>query len=342
MTPPGQQGRRRGERPTSISRRAAQNGDALLPQVGELQRQRILLAMMRVTCRDGLSAVTVARILELARVGRRSFYELFDDREDCLLAVFDHAVSLAEQRARAPFQAEHAWADRLRAGLLALLDFFDEEPLLARVCVVHALAGGPEVLARREQVLSGLKAIIDGGRDARQTTSEISPLTAEGVLGAVVSVIHTRMLRPDQERLRDLLNPLMAIVVLPYLGTRSAKRELSRVVPCSERGRIALAPRPADPLEGIEIRMTYRTACVLAAIAYSPGASNREVADAAGIKDQGQISKLLSRLEGLELVHKGGAGQPEGLSNAWTLTATGSSLARVLSVNGGRGMAGGS
>jgi AcrR family transcriptional regulator len=263
---------------------------------------------------------------------------MFDDREDCLLAVVDEAISLAEDRVRAAVATEHAWADRTRAGLLALLNFFDEQPQLARVCVVHALAGSPKVLARREHALSALAAVIDEGRNARQSSSEISPLTAEGVLGAVVSVIYTRMLRSEPQRVSDLLNPLMAIVVLPYLGTRGSKRELSRerprpVSPAARR-------RSADPLEGIEIRMTYRTSCVLAAIASAPGASNREVADAAGIKDQGQISKLLARLEGLELVDNSGAGQAEGATNAWALTAKGSRLARALSVDGGLAMAG--
>jgi AcrR family transcriptional regulator len=338
MTPSRQKSRRRGEYASSASGLAQQNGSPS-PQVSDMQRQRILIAMASVTCRDGLSAVTVSRIIELAKVGRRSFYELFDGREDCLLALFDHAVSLAEERARPAFEAEHAWADRLRAGLLAILDFFDDEPQLARVCVVHALAGGPEVLARRNRALSGLTRLIDEGHVARQTTSAISPLTAEGVLGAVAAVVHARMLQPTQEPLRDLLNPLMAIVVLPYLGTRGARRELARPAPRSEPMRALPSFRSSDPLAGIGIRVTYRTTCVLAAIASAPGASNRQIADAAGINDQGQMSKLLSRLEGFKLVRNSGAGQPEGMSNAWTLTAKGDELAQALSGNGGRAIA---
>jgi AcrR family transcriptional regulator len=285
------------------------------------------------TCRDGLPAVTVSQILELARVGRRGFYEVFDNREDCFLAVFDHGIAFAAEHARPAFEAEHDWADRVRAGLLALLDFFDQEPELARICVVHALTAGPRTLAARARVIDTLTNVVDAGREARQSTGELSPLTAEGVLGAVFSVIHARMLRPGRERLSDLLNPLMAIVVLPYLGTRGAKRELARPVKRERRASAKLTNRSADPLAGIQIRMTYRTTCVLAAIASAPGASNRQVANAAGVKDQGQISKLLARLQGRGLVHNGGAGQPEGSTNAWTLTPKGATLARALSVS---------
>jgi hypothetical protein len=73
--------------------------------------------------------------------------------------------------------------------------------------------------------------------------------------------------------------------------------------------------------------MTYRTGRVLAAIAELGGRgsdpSNREVADAAGVLDEGQISKLLKRLEGLGLIENTGEGQPMGKANAWRLTAWG-------------------
>ena len=71
------------------------------------------------------------------------------------------------------------------------------------------------------------------------------------------------------------------------------------------------------------MRLTHRTACVLSAIAGHPGASNREVANLAGVVDQGQISKLLSRLERLELIVNVGQGGFRGAPNAWTLTPRG-------------------
>ena len=60
------------------------------------------------------------------------------------------------------------------------------------------------------------------------------------------------------------------------------------------------------------MRLTYRTLRVLAEIAAAPGISNREVAEAAGVRDPGQISKLLARVEGLGLVRNTGGGQAKG------------------------------
>ena len=57
------------------------------------------------------------------------------------------------------------------------------------------------------------------------------------------------------------------------------------------------------------MRLTYRTALVLEEVAEHPGVSNRVVAERAGISDQGQVSKLLARLEHLGLLANTGAGQ---------------------------------
>jgi hypothetical protein len=75
------------------------------------------------------------------------------------------------------------------------------------------------------------------------------------------------------------------------------------------------------------MRLTYRTMMVLAAIAEHPGASNRRVAEVAGVIDQGQISKLLSRLAGLDLIEDHSCGQEEkGAANAWWLTHHGTQI----------------
>ncbi len=51
--------------------------------------------------------------------------------------------------------------------------------------------------------------------------------------------------------------------------------------------------------------------------------SNRTVAEYAGIADQGQVSKLLARLERLGLIENTGQGHARGERNAWRLTPTG-------------------
>jgi hypothetical protein len=134
------------------------------------------------------------------------------------------------------------------------------------------------------------------------------------------------LLEPDAPPPITLLNPLMSTIVLPYLGPAPANQELQRPAPSAPLSSPTNRTVSHDALEGVEMRVTYRTLRVLATIAESPGASNRQIADRAGVADQGQISKLLARLERLELIHNTGEGQPHGEPNAWTLTPRGTHI----------------
>jgi AcrR family transcriptional regulator/DNA-binding MarR family transcriptional regulator len=92
--------------------------------------------------------------------------------------------------------------------------------------------------------------------------------------------------------------------------------------------------RARGMLHGLETRISERGFRVLAVIgelnARGSSPSNREVADAAGIKDQAQVSTLLKRLAALGLVENTGAARLTGKPYAWRLTAKGTELLREL------------
>lgn len=94
-------------------------------------------------------------------VSREAFDDHLDGVEGCLLAAFEQALALAAERATAVFDAQEGWLDRVRAALTALLEFFDEQPALARYCVVHSAQAGPAVLAARSEVLDRLARVLD-------------------------------------------------------------------------------------------------------------------------------------------------------------------------------------
>jgi AcrR family transcriptional regulator len=303
--------------------------------VNNVQRLWILSAMAKITCEQGPQPVTVAQVIARAGVSRRKFYDLFDSCEDCFRATFEEAVALAAETVVPAYEAEDRWVVRMRAGLQALLAFFEQEPELAKVCVVHALQGSSPTLARRSEVLAKLAEAVEEGGTALPAVRQPLPLTAEGVVGAVLAVIHARLLDPKQKGLNDLLNPLTAMIVGPYLGIQRARRELSR--PAPKPLRVSPMPKAArDPLEDLDMRLTHRTLLVLAAIAAAPGISNREVAAAAGVRDQGQISKLLARVQRDGLARNVGPGQSRGGANAWKLTSRGAEVGRAAGFENGR------
>jgi AcrR family transcriptional regulator len=307
-------------------------------QVTEIQRGRMLAATVEAVEEVGYARLTVAQVIGRAKVSRKTFYDVFLDREDCFLAALDEAIARIEALAIEAYEGESSWREGTRAGLTSILAFMQAEPGLARLCVVEALGAGPRVLARRGELLKQLERVVDRGRKApaakgvkssSRSAREPADITAEGIVGAVFAVLHTRLLAGGRKPLTELVGPLMSMIVLPYLGARIASNELARPAPKIPKASKAAPPIRRDPLEGLDMRLTYRTVRVLTVISEHPGASNREVAEGSGIADQGQISKLLTRLERLELVRNTGEGQLKGGSNAWHLTDRGAQVERA-------------
>lgn len=286
----------------------------------------MIAALAEVARERGVGATAVAHIVARSGVSRRTFYELFEDRDDCFRAAFDQAVADAARRVLLEFHAGGSWRERMRGGLRALLEFLEDEPDLGTLCVVDALGAGPRALARRAEVVDVLIRAVDEGRGAARRGAQPPRLAAEGVVGAVLAVLHARLTQEQAPRMVDLLGPLMGIVVLPYLGGAAAAREAARPAPVRSRE----AQGSGDPLRDLDMRLTYRTVRVLLAIAGQPGASNRQVAGAAGVQDQGQISKLLARLEHLGLIGNDGLGAVRGERNAWRLTGKGEQVERAI------------
>ncbi len=138
---------------------------------------------------------------------------------------------------------------------------------------------------------------------------------AELIVGGIFSVLRARMLESVPEPFVDLAPALVEFIEAPYHGSGSSRDQQapSGTQPEEERSR----------RERLPVRATYRTTRVLSAIGASPRLSNREIADAAGLSDEGQTSRLLRRLEQRGLVQNVGLGQPWGEANAWLLTANG-------------------
>lgn len=300
-------------------------------QLAEMQRARLLSAMVEAVWELGYAQVTVADVIRRARVSRKTFYGLFGDRDDCIVAAFEQALAECRALALAAYADESTWCDGIRSALAALLASMDQKPEFAVLFLVEVFAAGETVMQRRAEVLAELAQVVDRARSLG-SSRQPPPLTAEAVVGGALAVLYKRVREQSDEPLAAMLGQLMSMIVLPYLGARAANRELARSVPPAEVSTRRPRPTRGDLLEGLDMRLTYRTMRALVAIAEQPGASNREVARVCGIVDQGQISKLLSRLERLALIENHGEGQRRGAPNAWYLTARGIEFDKVAGV----------
>jgi AcrR family transcriptional regulator/DNA-binding MarR family transcriptional regulator len=293
--------------------------------VNELQFARLLSATVTAVTHAGVEATTVARIINIAGVSRKTFYDFFKNRDDCVRAVIEDAVRIASERAEQACRDETRWVDRVRAVLFSLLELLDEQPPLAQLLVVHAATTEPAVLESRTLALKRLATLIDSAGH-EQATQPPSPLTADALVAGALGVTHARLTSRKPAKLTQLLQPLMSYIVMPYRGAGAARKELHRPAPPATPARARQENHQTLQLAQLDTRLTYRTMRVLAALAAQPGASNGQTAQRAGISDNGQISRLLYRLARQGLVENHGKGQSAGGCNAWHLTALGERL----------------
>ncbi len=328
-----------------------QGGGAYLSR---MQQTRLLDAALGIVAEEGFKRLSATRVSARAGMSSKTFYDLFADREDCFLVVFDRAVDQLAAAAAPVWAAEVEWHERVRAALTVLLAALEYEPALGKLVFLEALGAGPRVLVRRGEVLDRVAEFLDEGRVGSPLAEVLPSLTAAGVTGAAFGVIHSRLARDSQEplgsqepgsSLLELVNPVMATVVLPYRGREVSARELERPVPelpelpepvvsTEDAGEDRSADAP--PLDAIQLRPTRRTFMVLASVAERAGGSNRVVGEGAGISDPAQVSKMLSRLREHGLVENRG-GRTAGRAKAWWLTARGEEFLRA-GVDGAPGL----
>ena len=142
---------------------------------------------------------TVGRITACARLSRRTFYQMFANRDECFAAVLEELAAVVGGELSAVGVEGLAWREQVRMGVVwRILAFFDREPVLARVCVVQALRAGPGwywSAARRRSWSPrrwSTRAVSEGARGEGFDT----PLTAEGVVGCgVLRFVYSRLSR---------------------------------------------------------------------------------------------------------------------------------------------------
>jgi hypothetical protein len=166
----------------------------------------------------------------------------------CLSATVDEAVAQRD-----------SWLERLRAGLVAFLGFFDDRPELGRLLLLDApTCDGALALRCEQRVLGVLTGLLDDGSSL--AAGELMPepqLVSELVAGGVVAVVRKRMITEPGERLVELAPELMAFVVAPFLGHEAARAELKlRLVagsPAVREARAILRAIESHPPSGCRV-----------------------------------------------------------------------------------------
>jgi AcrR family transcriptional regulator len=191
------------------------------------QRERLLAAVVRVTAAKGYEATTVGDILTEAGVGRESFYELFEDKRDCMLAAHTILINHLEARVGVAYAGEAAWPDRLREALAAALDWFAEDPDVARFTLIELAAVGPASRRRFRADYNRFVALLAEGLEDDGPQPELPNACALAV-GAMLAKIYEVVVRERTAGLPALLPELTYEVLVPFVGEEHARAERAR------------------------------------------------------------------------------------------------------------------
>lgn len=195
----------------------------------ESQRNRIQQAMVEVVSERGYPETRVIDVIGAAGVSRKTFYELFDSKEDCFLAAYDVLLGNLLGVATDAFESRtgSSWAERVASAMKALLEHLAEHPDEARFAIVEILAAGPKALARRDAALRQFTGFLEAGRS--ETSIELPGITSIAIAGGVNELLYSEILHGAVSRLPSRLPDLMFWVTLPFLGAEGATAQRERV-----------------------------------------------------------------------------------------------------------------
>lgn len=165
--------------------------------------------MAQTVSQRGYATTSVADVLKVARISRRTFYEQFIDKEDCFLAAFDEIAALCTERVTAAYRSEPDWEDGLARAYEELLAILAAEPSFAHLAIVEVLAAGPRALTRRDDLLRGFASFVEQLREQADDTAPPPELVAQAIGGGIYELIYSRIVREETAALPRLVDELL-------------------------------------------------------------------------------------------------------------------------------------
>jgi AcrR family transcriptional regulator len=177
------------------------------------QRQRILEAAAAALAEQGYGYVTAGRVIELARVSSRTFYQHFDDLWSCLAAAYEtEAEHLCKEVESAGAGAAGDRRRQARAGIRAALDFLASELSIARLLTAEPPPQAEEIVAARRSLAEQLGAWL---RRVREPGAGSPPALERRLIGAALALASTHVAAGEPQRLRDLEPALSEYLLAP-------------------------------------------------------------------------------------------------------------------------------
>jgi AcrR family transcriptional regulator len=165
-------------------------------------RSRLLQGMAEAVARKGFAETTIADVVREAGVSRRTFYEHFSGKAECLVALYEAASRNALKVLRDAIDPSHGWEEQAERAIGAYLRCMADNPVLMRTLFVEILALGPEGLQARRRVNREIADYMVAVVAAPHVTPDLAM--------AVVGGIHELVLQAVEDGKVDELPALTA------------------------------------------------------------------------------------------------------------------------------------
>jgi AcrR family transcriptional regulator len=182
----------------------------------ERRRLRLAAAMIECVAERGYGATRVADVIALAHVSRKTFYELFDNKEDCLLCTYDLIAAEGMRRVEEAYRAASGWPDAVEAAIHALFDAAIANPDALRLSIVEIMAVGPAGIERRRSTIERYHRLMRDALELAPGGGAVADVSLRAIVGGLNRALYRRVLRGDDLQLRALVPDLVAWVTSYY------------------------------------------------------------------------------------------------------------------------------
>jgi AcrR family transcriptional regulator len=187
------------------------------------QRGRLICAIADSVAEKGYPDTSVADVIALAGVSRRTFYEHFSDKEDCFLAAYDEGAKATYDAMLEAAEGLDDWRLILDAVLTTWLEFLEADLAFTRAYMVEFWAAGDAArerwMLRRDRTGGLLKTLHKMARKEDPRIVEVSDTVVAAVVGGVNRVLISHVLEHKPEPLTELKADLIAFIKMS-LATR--------------------------------------------------------------------------------------------------------------------------
>jgi AcrR family transcriptional regulator len=208
--------------------RGLPRGEHSLPKgfVAQNQRERIFDAVANLTAEKGYAALSLEEIVAEAAISLQTFYEHFENKEEAFLATFEMGHSKATAAINRSLDLKLSWAQNIRIGLSSLLEFLASEPAIARLACVDILIAYPHVSGRVNEANFSYIELLDIGPDDTYPNMP-PPVMREASVGGIFELLHEYILHGRTQRVPELIDYVMYIVITPFAGREMAARAVA-------------------------------------------------------------------------------------------------------------------